>query len=223
MKTFNELFRKHHELIVENPVGYLRCLPGLDPAGDEPHEFEWWDPPIRQSSKNISIDEVIAFHEAGHAVIARVLAIPSRGAWLHDDGGHVAMGELLTTALTWLKHGKRRHPRAAYHADIIATMAGAEAERELLGALHPRMNDASDRAQIEAAAEHLDLADSLSWDFYERWFRNKTQTLVRRHWARIQRVAAALLVQKTLNEKELDCLIGDNHRDGGLNDDEAEV
>jgi ATP-dependent Zn protease len=152
-----------------------------------------------------------ATHEAGHAVIARVLTLACGGATIvpnYDDSsaGHSITADQWTCLNEWQKRGKvRDSPDAVWHARIIAFMAGAEAEQVLLGATQG--GDGDDRDQIELMAEELD-SDPDEWVRLEARLRAMTRTLVRRHRALIERVASALLERKTLSREELDGLIG---------------
>jgi hypothetical protein len=93
---------------------------------------------------------------------------------------------------------------AVYVARIISTMAGAEAEAELLG-LQP-IGDGHDRGQIELMAEEL--TSKRSWSELEPRLRKMTRMLVRRHRVRIERVAEALLTKTKLSGKQVDKLAG---------------
>ena len=94
-----------------------------------------------------------AIHEAGHAVIARVLTLACGGATIvldYDDGstGHSITEDPWICYSEWEKCGKvRDNPDAVLHARIIAFMAGAEAEQVLLGATQ---GGDSDDGQIES-------------------------------------------------------------------------
>jgi ATP-dependent Zn protease len=149
-----------------------------------------------------------ATHEAGHAVIARVLTLACGEATIVPDYDAGGAGYSLTKdpwqcVFEWEKRGKvRDNPDAVWHARIIAFMAGAEAEQVLLGATQG--GDGDDRDQIELMADELDG----SWSRIEPRLRAMTRMLVRRHRARIERVAAALLERRTLSREELDHLVG---------------
>ena len=150
-----------------------------------------------------------ANHEAGHAVIARVLTLMCGGASIvpdFDEGhaGHSITEDPWSCESQWEKRGKVRGADAVLHAGIIVLMAGAEAEIELLGST--QSGDAFDRSEIEMMADHL--RRGASWSRVEPRLRAMTRMLVRRHRVMIERVAAALLESKTLNREELDGLIG---------------
>jgi len=83
-------------------------------------------------------------------------------------------------------------------------MAGFEAEVELLGSTQG--GDGDDRHQIELMAEEL--KPGTNWEKLEPRLRAMTHMLVRRHKARIERVAKALLARTTLSAKQLDKLVG---------------
>ena len=146
----------------------------------------------------------VATHEAGHAVIARVLTLVCDGASIqpeYDDGcaGHSIIADPLVTAGVWDRRWKFRNGEAVYRARIIAFMAGAEAEAELLGAAEG--GDDDDRYQIDLMAEQLDRYD------FDR-LRAMTRMLVRRHRHRIKRVAETLLAERTLSGERIDWLAG---------------
>jgi hypothetical protein len=93
---------------------------------------------------------------------------------------------------------------AVWHARIITYMAGTEAEREILGRC--RGGDGDDRHQIALMAEEL--SRGTDWSKRELRLRAMTRMLVRRHRARIERVAKALLARTTLSAGRLDKLVG---------------
>lgn len=149
----------------------------------------------------------VATHEAGHAVIARVLTLTCGHATIEpdsDSAGHAITVDLWLCASEWEKRGKVRNSDAVWHAGIIASMAGAEGEIELLGSTEG--GDGEDRYQIELMAKELSGGDS--WNGIEPRLRAMTRMLVRRHRVLIERVAAALLERKMLSREELDDLIG---------------
>jgi hypothetical protein len=171
-------------------------------------------PVAKRTQKQI---EATAIHEAGHAVLARVLTLAAGGATIKidfDSAGHSVTHDPYVALYEWEKRGKARGPEAVWHARIIAFMAGAEAECELLGSAQP--GDGDDRYQIELMAEQL-CSDEKSWERLERRLRAMTQMLVRRHRTRIDCVANALIVKKTLDGEELDRLVGRSVADVRVN------
>ena len=149
-----------------------------------------------------------ATHEAGHAVVARVLTLICGGANMvpdHEAGGagYSVTADPLECAGEWIRRGKWRSDDATFHARIIAYMAGAEA-----GAT--RTGDGDDRYQIGLMAEQLDDGDPLK---REARLRAMTRMLVRRHRNRIERVADALLTERTLSAEKIDELTGRSAND----------
>jgi ATP-dependent Zn protease len=123
--------------------------------------------------------DAISIHEAGHAVISRVLQLPSGkavidgeqpGAYLTDDGGL---------------------------ASLLTALAGSAAEVELLGYASAGGVD-GDRPKV------LRLLDTLHLDCDSCWL--VTRQLVELHRDRIAAVAAALLQHGSLSGEEIDQL-----------------
>jgi hypothetical protein len=139
---------------------------------------------------------------------ARVLTLICGGANIvpdHEAGGagYSVTADPLECAGEWIRRGKWRSDEATFHARIIGYMAGAEAEAMLLGAT--RTGDGDDRYQIGLMAEQLDDGDPLK---REARLRAMTRMLVRRHRNRIERVADALLTERTLSAEKIDELTG---------------
>jgi ATP-dependent Zn protease len=159
-----------------------------------------------------------AYHEAGHATIARVLTLHAGSATIEPDYEAGRAGVAITydpysTLHQWEKRGKvRENEDAVWHARIMAYMAGAEAEMVLLG--RTATGDSDDRYQILLMWEEL---RHLSWERFEPRLRAMTRMLVRRHRARIERVANALLAETTLSAERLDELVGRSINDVKVN------
>jgi ATP-dependent Zn protease len=157
-----------------------------------------------------SCHEKVAIHEAAHAVIARVLTLSAGHVTIKPNYRDRSRGVSIThepyaCLSAWEKRGKvRNSDNAVYIARIISTMAGAEAEMEFLGSA--AIGDGQDRQQIEIMAEEL--TSKRSWSDLEPRLRKMTRMLVRRHRARIERVAEALLAKTKLHGKQVDRLAG---------------
>jgi ATP-dependent Zn protease len=163
---------------------------------------------MKQTKKQV---KTTAYHEAGHAVIGRVLTLACAGATIkpdYDDGkaGHAITEDPYVCIEEWSKRGKvRDNPEAVWHARIMTYMAGAEAAEEILGVtVH---GDGEDRRQITLMAEEISRGEAC-WKRLEPRLRAMTRMLVRRHRARIERVAEALLARTTLSAKQIDKLVG---------------
>jgi ATP-dependent Zn protease len=150
-----------------------------------------------------------AVHEAGHAVIARRLMLVCGGTTIKADGGsagHSVIEDPSECIDAWRQRGKERmNDDVAFHARILAYMAGAEAEIIILGSTQG--GDGHDRDQIELMAEELE-SDSARWSRIESRLRAMTRMLVQRHRDRIERVAEALLAKETLSAEAIDKIAG---------------
>lgn len=167
-----------------------------------------------------------AYHEAGHAVIARVLTLASGYATIkpnyrEGEAGHHITFDPYKCEHEWGKRGEVRHSvGAVWHARIITYMAGAEAEHELLRS--KAIGDGDDRRQIEfmacsAGFRADDDCQTAHWLKLEPRLRTMTRMLVRRHRARIERVAKALLAIERLSRTALDKLVGRSVNDVKVN------
>jgi ATP-dependent Zn protease len=119
-----------------------------------------------------------AYHEAGHAVIGRVLTLPCGRATIRSDddsAGHAITPDPYACLYQWEKRGKVRNSQnAVWVARIITYMAGAEAEVEFLGKVP--QDDDDDRYQISLMMEEIAPSD---WERYEARLRRMTRMLVR--------------------------------------------
>ena len=160
-------------------------------------------------SKRIKIPEehrqVCVHHEAGHAVIARVLGFKCGGAVVpvyemaNRQGGQATIYASSETLKSWRRRGKFRDGRSIAHGQIMIMLAGQEAEIVCCGAYIENGNG----RDLEIANGWLRLASPPS---LERW-RAKTRGLVRRHRHKIERVAQALLAKRKLSARAIDRLM----------------
>ena len=149
----------------------------------------------------------IAYHEAGHAVIGRVLNLPCGLATIipdDDSVGHSITGGPWDAVAQWDSSGRWRGVDVAYRARIIAFMAGAEAEVECLGNCPDEDHD--DRWQITMMLNSLLPANTDPLGCENR-LRRVTRTLVRRHRGKIEAVAQKLLQRGCASEHELNAII----------------
>jgi hypothetical protein len=164
-----------------------------------------------------------AYHEAGHAVIGRVLTLPCGDATIKRNYAEMAEGYSITPdpyacLWAWEERGKvRASDDAVWHARIITLMAGAETERICLG-LQP-IGDGDDQYWIWLMMEELVDANGAEkvWVRKEARLRAMTRMLIRRHRDRIGRVAEALLAKTTASTEELDKLVGRSVNDVKVN------
>lgn len=163
-----------------------------------------------------------AIHEAGHAVIGRILDLRCGGVTIvkneaEGEAGHAIIANPWATVIAWeqrlyeqVEHrgeaAKYRNFRSAFRGTIMARMAGAEAENVILGACQG--GDSYDRSDIEQMAASSDTEFSeAEWERFEPRMRRQTRRLIRKYRAAIERVAAALLERGTLEPDDIDALI----------------
>jgi ATP-dependent Zn protease len=90
-----------------------------------------------------------AVHEAGHAVIGRVLGMVCGHATIVPDDdslGHSIAADPWMIAHAWEQRGKYRDMSSVFRGRILGFMAGAEAEAEILH--RTAIGDGDDRYQI---------------------------------------------------------------------------
>jgi len=149
-----------------------------------------------------------AYHEAGHAVIGRVLGLPCGQASIvedHEDltAGHSITGDPWQVIGAWEERGKFRDIASVFRGRVITFMAGAEAEKEF--GFVPQ-GDYDDRYQIACMLDSeifLPTWSNEKRDRYEERLRAKTRSLVCRHRGSIGRVAQALREHETLQDDQI--------------------
>jgi hypothetical protein len=158
-----------------------------------------------------------ARHEAGHAVIARVLGLLGGSATIvanhlqESYGG--AESYLVETIWYWRNGGNKklmlRSLACAYRARVIMEMAGYEAELECLGRSRGRTGgDSEDCKEINERMLKIYPGMGNEERFRRRnRLRRMTRLLVRRHRDKIERVACALLRHRTLSRKAINDLL----------------
>jgi hypothetical protein len=148
-----------------------------------------------------------AIHEAGHAVIGRVLDMVCGAVSIEpddDSAGHSICADPWVTFGDWDRRGKYRDFRTVIRGRMMTFMAGAEAEREIIGRF--RGGDGDDQDQIALMVEGAGF-DEQDLGRRDRRLRQATRHLVRRHRATIDRVAAALIRQGRLEADQVDALL----------------
>ena len=145
-----------------------------------------------------------AIHEAGHAIVGRVLGLDCGSVTIQADraameAGHAIIHDPWVTLARWERIGRFRgeQERSAFRARIMAHMAGAEAEVAVLGACQG--GDGHDRAEIAAMLDSMGADDD---GRQEARLRQATRQLLRRHVGKIERLARALLAYGTLVDED---------------------
>jgi ATP-dependent Zn protease len=156
-----------------------------------------------------------AYHEAGHAVIGRVLGMSCGEATIipneqENEAGHAITADPFRILEDWWEtRGKYRGNtmHSIMLGRVLTYMAGAEAERVILGRC--RGGDARDRHDIMSMVYSSESSFSVdTWERVEPRLRAHARILVRRHRDKIERVAKALLKHGTLKAHEIDAILG---------------
>jgi ATP-dependent Zn protease len=148
----------------------------------------------------------IAYHEAGHAVIGRVLGMTCGGATIVPDYEVLEAGHALTNVersiSDWDARGRWRW-MSMFRARIMMLMAGRESEIEVFGkAPDARFGDDYDLREIDVSLGEANVDGSQ----LDKW-RMKTRGLVRRHRDAITKVATALLEHRVLSAEQIDEIV----------------
>jgi hypothetical protein len=140
-----------------------------------------------------------AIHEAGHAIIARILGVPARRASIAPEGDSFGFAETAdpdTCRAVWASQGRVRPYHYANDACCLVSMSGVISERIILG-----VDCGGHSFDIDDIARYIEIDPRPS-----RVARlvNATTMLVERHRARIERLAALLSACGTLSGGEID-------------------
>ena len=148
--------------------------------------------------------EATAYHEAGHAVIARVLGMTCGDTTIvadQDFAGH-SITSVERSIADWECRGRFRWT-SMFRARIIMLMAGRESEIECFGKDQGSVfGDGDDLREIE-----LSMPEAETPDESVAKLRVKTRGLVRRHRHAIAQVAAALMKHGTLDALQIDAIV----------------
>ena len=143
-----------------------------------------------------------AVHEAGHAVISRALGLTSGYANLAPDASDQRSGEALIFDALQCCRWNSRHPErngndtAFWDGTIIASMAGAEAEREIIGTCLGRCEHGT--RSSDPISNDLGYEDDGAGRTAR--MRRFAQQLVKKHRAAILRFAEQLVAVDELDE-----------------------
>ncbi|AWV19803.1 MULTISPECIES: hypothetical protein [Methylobacteriaceae] len=153
-----------------------------------------------------------AIHEAGHAVIGRVLTMVCGGASIvadeaENEAGHSITADPMVILGEWDRRGKWRGSdlgtASVFRGRALTVMAGAEAEAEILGQCQG--GDGDDRYQV--ALMLYEIAEEGEHERIEIRLRRAARSLIRRHRTDIERVATALMERETLTGDEIDAML----------------
>ncbi len=146
----------------------------------------------------------VAYHEAGHAVIAwRLHLLRKKGASIlreEDEAGrvwtHSGHGE--RPDLSWSDSSRLRVERS-----VILSLAGIEAQRRYSPGSVRSYHGSSDREEAMKMLSHVAEPSSDEFPIYWKLLKIRTAAMVRSHWPHIEAVAARLLTSKSLTSDQI--------------------
>jgi ATP-dependent Zn protease len=154
-----------------------------------------------------------AIHEAGHAVIGRVLKqvcgkASIRLSRTENESGHAMIEDVNATLAHWQDDLDRWRGRdstiSVMRGRIMAYMAGRVAEEEFLGRCDG--GDGDDQRLIDLMLDSL-LPAGADVPKYAQRLRVRVRGLVKRHRSVVERVANLLVEHATLPRRQLDLIV----------------
>jgi hypothetical protein len=125
-----------------------------------------------------------AYHESGHAIVARTLGLVCGGAGIAPDQSYCYVGP------------------ASLTDNLMVAFGGVEAEIRRFGS-----------ANADQARGDLEMIDRYARRYnipghQVEGLRPRVRALLKQHWPRVERVAAALALARTLTGAEIDAAMG---------------
>jgi hypothetical protein len=160
-------------------------------------------------------ETTVAYHEAGHAVIAwRLNMLRKKGASIVREEENV--GRVHTHS------GRGERPdatssdsaRLRVERGVMLSLAGVEAQRQHSPHSVRRYHWASDRQQAIDMLMFIAEPSSDEFPIYWKLLKVRTRAMVRSHWPQIQAVAARLLVSKSLTSDQIREVIDESYAIG---------
>jgi ATP-dependent Zn protease len=147
----------------------------------------------------------IAVHEAGHAVIGRVVGMVCGDCSImpdHNSSGNVIVGDPYKTWEVWEERGRYREFSTVMLGRVLTFMAGTAAETVVLGKCEGGNYD--DLYQVacmldDVYGEDRERIEGRLWAAAGR--------LVRRHREKIERVATELMARHPLTADDIDAIM----------------
>jgi len=151
--------------------------------------------------------QLLAYHEAGHAVIAWARSVRLRSVQLHEDSGlsvdaqHFLMYDPVTMSASQWQHAKTK---------ALILLAGEAAERgfqDLHGACVEGDWAESDRQEFDSLIEDLFGDEGPVAAFSRPALVREVDCLIEENWGRIEKLAAALIERRHLTGAEAEAII----------------
>lgn len=146
--------------------------------------------------------KVIAYHEAGHAMVDFFFDHEVERISILRDGD-AAGGVLVNRAHhDALRNEDDLEKQVPFERAIMAAMAGEIAQRKFAPGSVDDVHAATDRHVVNEYLDELDTPTQEVREAYLRVLQLRTAALLERHWQHVERLAKALLERGTLTEAE---------------------
>ena len=148
----------------------------------------------------------VALHEAGHAVVGRLLKIKCAGASIIPDGrgyeGSAVVAGHHTLHRDLIERGQYQDFLSSVYLKIMVTIAGSEAEK--IAGFDDADLGGDDRAHVLDLCQRYSISDATVEDL-----RHRTHSLLVQHFHKVEAVAQALLASpsRSLTGDAIDALL----------------
>ncbi len=145
--------------------------------------------------------EAVAYHEAGHAVVAYVVGLTVERVSIQSDGiaaGHVEHDYGCNMNKIVHEEGPKR--QWALERSAIVALAGEVSQRRYRPESVDEEHGGGDRLHVHQVLDHL--AGDVDQELRDAWATLlviRTKRLVEQHWLRVEWVASVLLKQTTID------------------------
>ncbi len=156
-----------------------------------------------------SAEDIVAYHEAGHAVIHLLFGHPIDSVTIIREGDAVGGVVSDQTGLNGISFGDDLEKQVVFERRIMAVLAGVIAQERYAPGSVSEENGETDRKLARAYLDVLEPATDEIRQAYSHLLELRTTALLDLHWVRVERVAKALLKKKTLTPVELNATFRD--------------
>lgn len=148
-----------------------------------------------------SID-VVAYHEAGHAVVHLYFGHAVEAVTIVRDGAAAGGALVDQQQLDALRYEDQLLTQVVFERYIMGAMAGELAQRRYSAASVDDVHGASDRRCVQDYLDELDAPTQEIREAYWRLLELRTAALLDKLWPQVERLAQALIERKSLTGAE---------------------
>lgn len=146
--------------------------------------------------------KVVAYHEAGHAVVHLCFEHDVEQISILRDGDAAGGVRVNRADHDALRHEDLLEKQVPFERAIMAAMAGVIAQRKFAPESVDDIHAATDRRVVDEYLDELETPTPEIWAAYRRVLELRTGALLDQHWAQVERLASALLQHGTLTKDE---------------------